>query len=132
MRRKTNGDSIASNSTKTLGAASVLALLASVGGCDDPGSVSTVSSTEWRSRAAENLAADASCTACHEAGTAVRRRLGGSPAPLILGANCDGGRPSPPAPRTRVCGTGAESGLRQPGLPLGVAGAEEPGAGEER
>ena len=131
MRRKTKGDSIASNSTKTLGAASVLALLASVGGCDDPGSVSTVSSTEWRSRAAENLAADASCTACHEAGTDVRRRLGVSPAPLILGANGVGGRLSPAAIRTRVRGHGAESGLRMPDLLHGLDDAEQAVAVEE-
>lgn len=131
MRRKTGGGSIASKSTKTFGAASILALLAAAGGCEDPDGASRAASIEWRSLAAENLAADASCTACHEAGAEVRRRLGVSPAPRLLGADGIGGRLSPAAIRSRVRGHGGESGLRMPDLLHGLEDAERAVAVDE-
>ena len=83
---------------------------------------------EWRSLAAENLAADASCTACSRGGgrgPTTPRRLTprhGSSVPTGIG-----GRLSPAAIRSRVRGHGAESGLRKPDLLHGLEDAERGG-----
>ena len=134
IRRKTAGGSFALKTTKTAGAATALSIFASIGGCGDPGSGSTTSPASditWTSLAAENLAADASCTACHEAEPEVERRIGVSPGPRILGVDGVGARLSPAAIRTRVRGHGAESGLRMPDLLHGLDEAEQAVAVEE-
>ena len=127
IRSKTGGGSSVSISAIAIGLAIPLASV----GCEDPDGGVDTATVGWRSRPAENLVADASCTACHEAQPDVDRRLGIATAPRILGDGGVGARLSPAAIRTRVRGHGAESGLRMPDLLHGLDEAGRAVAVEE-
>ena len=105
-------------------------------GCHESSEVGDRSSEEsttvsWNSMAPENLAADASCAACHSASDEVRSRLGIAPSPVILGDDGVGARLSPDAIRARLDAHGGEIGLRMPDLLHGLSDDDRSLATEE-
>ena len=111
-------------------------MITCLGGCNDAtevagsdaGSTSTIS---WNSLEAENLAAAASCTTCHEASEEAGIRLGTASAPTILGEDGVGGRLSPDAIRSRIDAHGGAIGLRMPDLLHGLSEADRALATDE-
>ncbi len=85
----------------------------------------------WNSVKAENLAASASCTACHQAAEEVVERLGATPAPVILGDDGVGSRLSADAIRDRIGAHGGELGMRMPDLLHGLPTDDRAVATEE-
>ena len=88
-------------------------------------------SISWTSIEAENLAAAASCAACHSAAEEVRDRIGMAPSPVILGEQGIGARLSPEAIRSRLRAHGGAIGLRMPDLLHGLSDEDRALATEE-